>query len=72
MKCPYLQGMYFQSCHASKEVYIPSQFEFKEYCTHGGHRICSFFTKAEYDGFFANDSYIMKQVLSVSDDHIKE
>ncbi len=48
MKCPYLQGKYLQSCKASREVYIPSQFEFDEYCTHNGHKICPFYSKAVF------------------------
>jgi predicted secreted acid phosphatase len=49
MKCPYLEGTYFQWCKASKESYIPSQFEFKEYCTNGGYKVCPGYYKAEYE-----------------------
>jgi len=56
MKCPYLRGKYLQSCEAAKEVYIPSQLEFKEYCTRDGHGLCPFYTKAAYDDNFVYDS----------------
>jgi hypothetical protein len=49
MKCPYLEGIYFQWCKASKEHYIPSQFEFKEYCTNGGYKVCPGYYQAAYD-----------------------
>ncbi len=48
MKCPYLQGKYLQSCKASREVYIPSQFEFNEYCTHNGHKICPVYSRSAF------------------------
>ncbi len=32
MKCPYMTGTYMFSCVARREVYIPSAFEFSEYC----------------------------------------
>ncbi len=50
MKCPYLQGQYLQSCVASREVYVPSEFEFREYCTHSGHKICPLYFRSEYAG----------------------
>jgi hypothetical protein len=50
MKCPYLQGNYLQSCKATREVYIPSRFEFDEYCTHRGHKMCPSYTRAIYEG----------------------
>ena len=49
MKCPYLEGIYFQWCKASKESYIPSQFEFKEYCTSDGFKVCPGYYKAAYE-----------------------
>jgi hypothetical protein len=32
MKCPCLAGNYMYSCAARKEVYIPTSFEYAEYC----------------------------------------
>jgi len=55
MKCPYLHGKYLQSCVASREVYIPSQFEFKEYCTHSGHKICHLYSSSVYAGMPVGD-----------------
>jgi hypothetical protein len=52
MKCPFLQGTYLLSCKASREVYVPSQFEFDEYCTHGRHTMCPFYFNAVYDRSF--------------------
>lgn len=49
MKCPYLEGIYFQWCKASKGVYIPSQFEFKEYCTSDGYKICPGYYNATFE-----------------------
>ncbi len=50
MKCPYLKGTYLESCKATREVYVPSQFEFDEYCTHNGHKVCSLYTKSVSEG----------------------
>jgi hypothetical protein len=50
MKCPYLQGKYLQSCKVSREVYIPSQYEFDAYCTHDGFKVCPFYTRSLYEG----------------------
>lgn len=33
MACPFLKGTVLFSCGAMREVYIPSRFEFEEYCT---------------------------------------
>ncbi len=63
MKCPYLQGKYVQSCAASKEVYVPSQFEFAEYCTHSGHKICPNYYRSEYAGVSAG-GFITGPLLS--------
>ncbi len=46
MKCRYLQGTYLLTCNASREPYIPSQFEFIEYCMHSRHTICPFFLQS--------------------------
>ncbi len=32
MACPYLWGRYLRSCSAARDVYVPSRFEFHEYC----------------------------------------
>ncbi len=63
MNCPYLQGTYLQSCKASRVVYIPSQFEFNEYCTHTGHKICPYYTKSKYD-----DVFIAVDAINLSSD----
>ncbi len=52
MKCPHLQGEYLQSCKASKAVYVPSQFEFDEYCTQSIHTMCPFYSKAFFAASF--------------------
>jgi len=65
MKCPHLRGKYVQSCDASKAVYIPSQFEFNEYCNHDGHRICPFYIKADNDEIFADDYYSKQLFLGI-------
>jgi hypothetical protein len=33
MACPFLKGLDLYSCSATRDVYIPSRFELKEYCT---------------------------------------
>ncbi len=33
MACPYLKGVDLYSCSATRDVYIPSRFELREYCT---------------------------------------
>ena len=46
MKCPYLTGNYMFSCAARSEVYIPSSFEFSEYChseRREGFKVCSYY-----------------------------
>ena len=42
MKCPFLAGTYMFSCTANKDVYVPSQFEFEEYCKSIRHKMCPF------------------------------
>lgn len=49
MKCPYLQGKYLQSCKASKDVYVPSQFEFSEYCTNSIHTMCPLYSTSLFN-----------------------
>ncbi len=46
MKCPHLQGKYLLSCKASRDVYVPSQFEFDEYCKQGRHTMCPLYFRA--------------------------
>ncbi len=46
MKCPHLQGRYLQSCKASRDVYVPSQFEYEEYCRHGRHTMCPLYFRS--------------------------
>jgi hypothetical protein len=46
MKCPYLAGNYMLSCAARREIYIPSTFEFAEYCNserYEGFKVCSYY-----------------------------
>ena len=44
--CPFLVGMYMQSCSAGEDVYIPSRSEFAEYCHQSGHRTCRIYMMA--------------------------
>lgn len=46
MKCPYVAGNYMLSCAARREVYIPSTFEFAEYCNSERYerfKVCSYY-----------------------------
>lgn len=45
-RCTFLEGNYLLSCKANKEVYVPSIFEFREYCTSKQYKMCPFFFKA--------------------------
>ena len=47
MKCIFLIGNYMQSCSASREVYVPSLFEFDEYCTSGRYKFCPLYCESE-------------------------
>lgn len=47
MKCPFLTGQYMYSCEAERGVYIPSDFEMREYCESSMHSLCSFYGKAQ-------------------------
>ena len=47
MNCPMLTGKYTLSCTARKEVYVPSNFEFKEYCKNTLHTMCPFYMKKD-------------------------
>ena len=49
MKCPYMAGNYTFSCVARREVYVPSAFEFAEYCNcerYERFKVCSFYMEA--------------------------
>ncbi len=50
MKCPFMKGTYMFSCSATRDVYVPSAFEFDEYCMSVRYTICPFFCKASPDG----------------------
>ena len=50
MACPFLTGKYMFSCGALREVYVPSAFEFDEYCKQDRYKICPFYVKSENDG----------------------
>jgi hypothetical protein len=63
MKCPFLHGKYLQSCVASREVYIPSEFEFQEYCTHSRHKICPLYSRSVYAGM-PTSGVVLINVLS--------
>ena len=43
MACQYLIGVYLKSCAATQDVYIPSIFEFNEYCRGAFHTLCPLF-----------------------------
>ena len=47
MRCPMLTGKYMLSCTALKEVYVPSIFEFEEYCKKPLHTMCPFYMKMD-------------------------
>ena len=47
MHCPMLTGKYMLSCTARKEVYVPSIFEFEEYCKAPLHTMCPFYMKMD-------------------------
>jgi hypothetical protein len=46
MKCTFIEGNFFLSCKANKEVYVPSLFEFREYCSGKQYKMCPHFFKA--------------------------
>ncbi|MEJ2184263.1 MAG: hypothetical protein P8Y66_12200 [Nitrospirota bacterium] len=46
MKCPLLEGNYISCCHASRDIYVPSGFELKEYCTTSTYRACPLYLRA--------------------------
>ena len=46
MKCPFVKGTYMYSCSASRDVYVPSEFELNEYCKSTRYKICPFYCKA--------------------------
>ncbi len=50
MKCPYMTGTYMFSCVARKDVYIPSFFEFSEYCSsvrYERFKVCPFYMERQ-------------------------
>jgi len=47
VNCPFLTGNYLLTCKANN-VYVPSQFEFEEYCKSKRHTLCPFFRLKEY------------------------
>jgi hypothetical protein len=47
MGCPFLTGNYMLSCSAYGDVYVPSNYELKEYCRHGAHTSCPLYCSAE-------------------------
>ncbi len=51
MACPYLQGVDLYSCSATRDVYIPSRFELREYCTSAKYdyfRLCVSYSSAAW------------------------
>ncbi len=40
MSCRHLTGNYMLSCTARREVYVPSGFEFDEYCKSSRYKLC--------------------------------
>ncbi len=44
MDCPFLTGKYMLSCTALA-VYIPTTFEFEEYCRKTLHTMCPYYMK---------------------------
>ncbi len=43
MKCPYLKHMELPTCRAGNKMYIPTLFEFDDYCTTREHKKCPFY-----------------------------
>jgi hypothetical protein len=43
LKCPYLIGTCMHSCGATEEAYVPSTFEYDEYCFSMRHKLCPFY-----------------------------
>ncbi len=52
MKCPFVKGTYMYSCAASRDVYVPSEFELNEYCRSTRYTICPLYCRAAADGKF--------------------
>ncbi len=50
MYCPFLSGDYMLFCRASRESYIPSNFELDEYCKVERYKMCPFYCKTEARG----------------------
>ncbi len=48
MRCTFLMGNYLLSCNADKEIYVPSIFEFREYCRSMRYKICPFYLNATH------------------------
>ena len=46
LKCPFQVGHYVSSCRANAVVYVPSRFEYKEYCKTKLHKICPVYLDA--------------------------
>lgn len=51
MTCQYLIGTYLNSCAATHDVYIPSRFEFNEYCRGAFHTLCPLFRVRHSQGW---------------------
>jgi hypothetical protein len=47
MSCVFLVGNYMQSCNATREAYVPSLFEQREYCMSGRYKLCPLYCKSE-------------------------
>ncbi len=43
MKCPCLINLDLPTCKAGTKSYIPTLFEFDEYCTNDAHKKCPFY-----------------------------
>ncbi len=49
MRCPCLTGNYMLSCTARREVYIPTSFEYSEYCNSERrdlYKVCSLYSSS--------------------------
>jgi len=46
MKCPFQAGNYLLSCKANGAVYVPSLYEFQEYCKSNQYKICPLYLDA--------------------------
>lgn len=68
MSCCYLTGSYMLSCAARREAYIPSGFEFDEYCKSSRFSLCPFYDQdRSHEAAPRMDPQVAATVRSASD-----